>query len=201
MNGITSHVWRPINRPQLGVADRISERICSEEWRSPGFLTAVDRGPTLLVASDYAGEHASSHFQALSFLLADLAYLWYWDEVRTALRRDILRDTRRLAYKKLESDQRRAQALVPFLRAANSIPGLLITFLIEKRIETLFVSDESDASNKPVVIREHWRAKSFEKLLRVAHLGALLVSAWLARSKMCFGFPIKMTSSLTMHAI
>lgn len=171
-----SHVWRPINRPHFGVADSISERIRIEEWRSPALLTPVDRGPTLLVVSDYSGDPTNSRFQVLSFLLADLVYLWYWDEVRSALRRDLLCDTRRLAYKKLESDQRRAQMLVPFLRAANSIPGLLITFLIDKRIETLFAPDKAEDTVEPVVIREHWKAKPFEKLLRVAHLSALLVS-------------------------
>jgi len=177
VNGVGSQAWCPINRPNLGVADSISERIRTEEWRCPGLLTPVSRGPTLLLVSDYAGDHANSRFQALSFLVADLVYLWYWDEVRTELRREVLRDTRRLAYKKLESDEWRAQALVPFLRAANSIPGLLITFLIDKRIGTLFMPDaEADALIEPAVIREHWGAKPFEKLLRVAHLSALLVS-------------------------
>lgn len=177
MRSVRLHVWRPINRPHFGSADVISERIRTQEWRQPDLLTAVNRGPTLLVVSDYAGDHRDSRFHSFSFLLADLAFLWYWDEVRSNLRRHMLSDGRRLTYKKLQSDNRRARVLVPFLRAANSIPGLLMTFLIDKRIESLFKPDpEFVPSVEPVVPPEHWRDKPFEKLLRVAHLGALLVS-------------------------
>lgn len=171
------HVWRPINRPHFGVVDAISERIRQEEWRQPSLLTAVNRGHTLVVVSDYAGDNKHSRFHSLSFLLADLALIWYWDEVRAELRKDVLCDGRRLTYKKLHSDARRASALVPFLRAANSIPGLLMTFLIDKRINTLFKSDEVRVSSIPSVVQpEHWRKRPFEKLMRVAHLGALVVS-------------------------
>ena len=177
VSSVRDHVWRPINRPMFGVADSISERIRAEEWRWPGLLTPVSQGPTLLVVSDYAGDHSRSRFHSICVLVADLAYLWYWDEVRIELRRDVLRDSRRLEYKKLESDHRRARALVPFLRASNSIPGLLITFLIDKRIKTLFSPDaETDPSIQPAINRDHWGAKAFEKLFRIAHLGSLLVS-------------------------
>lgn len=173
---MTSHAWRPINRPHFGVAESISECIRTEEWRAPGLLTPVNRGPTLLVASDYAGDHADSRFQTFSFLLADLVFLWYWDEVRSRLRREILCDTRRIAYKKLDSDHRRARVLVPFLRAANSIPGLLITFIVDKRIKTFFSPDGPEDPVQLVVNPEHWGPRSFEKLLRVAHLSSLLIS-------------------------
>lgn len=179
MTALDAKVWRPINRPRFGVVDAISERIRTEEWRTPGLLTTTNRGPTLLVASDYGGEHRKSGFHSFSFLLADLAYLWYWDEKRTELRRHRLRQGRRLSYKKLQSDSDRARALVPFLRASNTIPGLLITFLISKKIDTLFSSSLEQPDVPPVVERSHWRSRPFEKLLRVAHLGSLVVSGML----------------------
>ncbi len=143
-------IWRPLARPDFGVANAISARLNLEEWRQPGFLTAVNRGPTLLVVSDYGGDHKECRFLSYSFLLADLTYLWHWDDERTRLRRDVLRDGRRLSYHRIQSDQQRARALVPFLRAANSIPGLLITFLVDKRIQTIFASDGDDDGVPPV---------------------------------------------------
>ncbi len=117
-------VWRPINRPNFSIVNSISESIRREEWLDPELLVSVDRGATLAVASDYAGDGGASGFHSYSFLLADLAFTWYWDDVRRELRRSILKDARSLSYKKLQSDRRRARFLVPFLRAVNSIPGL-----------------------------------------------------------------------------
>jgi hypothetical protein len=173
--GMAKMIWRPLQRPAFGMLDSISERIRTEEWRNPDLLTAVNRGHTLLVVSDYGGEHEGSRFQSISFLLADLIYLWHWDDERTHLRRHVLRDGRRLSYHRLESDQQRANALVPFLRASNSIPGLLITFLIDKRIRSLFERDEA-SDTLPVIDKAHWTRRSFERLLRIAHFSALVIS-------------------------
>jgi hypothetical protein len=168
-------VWRPINRPDFGVINSISETIRQEEWKDPGLLIGVDRGQEVILVSDYAGDGRESSFQSYSFLLIDLLFMWYWDEVRMYLRKHLLPDRRRLSYKKLQSDRNRARCLVPFLRAANSLPGVLITFLIHKRIGSLFKADP-DGGNSPGVDRHHWQPNQFEKLMRVAHLGSLLLS-------------------------
>lgn len=174
---MSSHrIWTPLDRPELGVLNTISRAIQVEEWRYPDLLTSVRLGPSLVVASDYGGEHRSSGYISLSFLVADLARLWRWNEIRSEIRRILLKDSRRMAYKSL-GDRIRARALVPFLMAADTIPGLLATFLIDKRISSLFQDDPAGhGSGSPIVEREKWRPGSFEKLLRVAHLGAMLVS-------------------------
>jgi len=168
-------VWRPLNRPEFGVVDSISESVRKEERLDPHLLVSVSRGPTLAVVSDYAGDNSTFGFHSYSFLLADLAFAWYWDEVRRALRRSVLKDGRRLSYKKLQSDENRARCLVPFLRAANSIPGLLITLLVDKRVKSLFKPD-LDLGFPEAVPRNRWRAAQFEKLMRIAHFSALLIS-------------------------
>ena len=170
-----SRVWRPLNRPDFGVIDSISETIRQEEWKDPDLLTRVDRGREVILVSDYAGHSRESNFQSYSFLLIDLLFIWYWDAVRTHLRKNLLPNRRRLSYKKLQSDKKRARCLVPFLRAANSLPGVLITFLIHKNIGSLFDAD-SDRGDPPDVDRHHWQPEQFEKLMRVAHLSSLLLS-------------------------
>ncbi len=173
---VNAKAWRPLDRPELGALDSISRMIHAEEWRDPDLLTSVRLGPTLVVASDYGGEHRSSNYLSLSYLVADSRFLWLWDEIRSEVRRSILKDSRRMAYKSL-GDRRRARALPPFLKAADPIPGLLATFLIDKRVQTLFQHDSGDGRlGRPIVERGNWRPGSFEKLLRVAHLGAMLVS-------------------------
>lgn len=170
-----SRVWRPLNRPDFGVIDAISETIRQEEWKDPDLLVGVDRGREVILVSDYAGNSRESNFQSYSFLLIDLLFIWYWDAVRMHPRKHILPDRRRLSYKKLQSDKKRARCLVPFLRAANSLPGVLVTFLIHKRIGSLFEADPY-GSDPPDVNRQHWQPDQFEKLMRVAHLSSLLLS-------------------------
>jgi hypothetical protein len=168
-------VWRPLNRPDFGVIDSISETIRQEEWKDPDLLIGIDRGREVILVSDYAGDSRESSFQSYSFLLIDLLFIWYWDAVRMHLRKNFLPDRRRLSYKKLQSDKSRARCLVPFLRAANSLPGVLITFLIHKRIGSLFEADPGGGC-PPDVNRHHWQPNQFEKLMRVAHLSSLLLS-------------------------
>src|ERR1035438_3737557 len=77
-------VWRPLNRPDFGVIDSISETIRQEEWKDPDLLIGIDRGREVILVSDYAGDSRESSFQSYSFLLIDLLFIWYWDAVRWA---------------------------------------------------------------------------------------------------------------------
>src|ERR1035438_3652905 len=90
-------VWRPLNRPDFGVIDSISETIRQEEWKDPDLLIGIDRGREVILVSDYAGDSRESSFQSYSFLLIDLLFIWYWDAVRMHLRKNFLPDRRRLS--------------------------------------------------------------------------------------------------------
>jgi len=171
------HIWKPLHRPELGLCDTISNVILKQEWQEPELLTSVRLGPTLLITSDYGGDYKASRYESLSFLVADLTFCWLWDEFREKIRREILQDSRSMSYKKLMSDKRRARALVPFLRAANTIPGLLITFLIDRNIAPSFSEPiPEDGSLSQVGELSKWKEKSFGKLSRIGHLGAMLIS-------------------------
>lgn len=167
-------IWVPLNRPELGPLNSISNVIHREEWLNPGVLASVRRGPALVVASDYGGLQKGSEYETLSFVVADLAYLWLWDEFRTRLRSEIFRDKRKLSFKKL-GDQLRSKALIPFLRASNTIPGQVITFVLNKRILALFSEPYPDPRSSALKLRI-WNEKSFARLTRVAFLGGTLIS-------------------------
>ncbi|WP_140793852.1 hypothetical protein [Myxococcus xanthus] len=153
----------------------ISDMIREEEWRDPDLLTSLRGGKTLLVASDYGGEHAKASFRSLSFLVADLEGCGLWEDLRVSVRRQFLRDLRRMAFKSLR-DKRRADALVPFLRSADCIPGVLATFLIDRRIKTVFMKTPPEEIEDPNLSPETWNPKVFEKLCLLGHIGGLLVS-------------------------
>ena len=157
--------------------DSISKIIQEEEWRNPDLLTSLHQGSTLLIASDYGGDHAKAAFKSLSFLVADLEGCAVWEELRLGVRLKLLKDSRRMAYKNLK-DRRRSDALIPFLRAADNIPGLLATFLFDRRVQSIFGPDSKDAEvdKDSHLSPESWTPRAFERLCRVSHLGSLLVS-------------------------
>jgi len=176
-------IWNHINNPDFGLSNSISDVIHRQELLEPELLTSTRLGPTLLITSDYGGEIKESKYETLSFLVADLAFCWFWDQSRIEIRKIILSDSRRIAYKNL-SDKRRKNALVPFLRAANSIPGLLITFVIDKQVLSNF--SEPEPPNPEILdlgLKSKWKPKSFAKLTRVAHFGSLLVSCMSAQGQ------------------
>jgi hypothetical protein len=168
-------VWQRLARPEFGLLNSISECIAGEEWLKRDRFTSVRRGQTILLTSDYGGAHKESLYETISFLVIDLQYAWLWDELRVALRKKFLRDNRRMGYKSL-NDQRRRDALVPFLRAANTLPGLLVTFVLDNQATFLLSDDPPDKSDSAVGMLSGWSKSSFRKLTRVGHLAALLVA-------------------------
>jgi hypothetical protein len=100
-----------------------------------------------------------------------------WMESRSVLRRTLLPDGRRMAYKGL-NDRHRREALQPFLRAADLYPGNLFVFLVNKGVAALFDDPGSERLFPELIVAvRNWKSKSFQRLLLVATLGSLLVSA------------------------
>src|SRR5258708_39165384 len=118
---LQQRTWQALERPELGMLNTISETIRAEEWRNPQLLSSVRFGASLVIATDYGGEHQAARYRSISFILAEQQFLWYWNDLRKEIRKTILMDSRRLSYKRL-TEARRARALVPFLRATNTIP-------------------------------------------------------------------------------
>ncbi len=174
---IESCVWRRLCRPEVGIPNSISDLIAREEWLKGDFLTSVRMGPTLFIASDYGGAHKGAVYETLSFLMADLTYVWLFDELRTKLRNEAVLKSRRMAYKSL-GDRRRQEALVPFLRSGNTIPGLLMNIVLDKNASQLL--SESYQPKFAFGELSHWCKGSFEKLTRVGQLGAMLVEGMCA---------------------
>lgn len=168
-------IWKPLKRPDLGCINSISNVVWMEELKKVDRLTSVRNSPTLILASDYGGNHKGATHETISFLLADLNFLWLWDELRQKIRTPERLGDRRMSYKNL-NDKRRRETLVPFLRYSSTIPGLLISFVIDKNI--LGILSESIPTDSVAIFGpvSKWKRHSFEKLTRVGLLGAMLIS-------------------------
>ncbi|MBE3124007.1 MAG: hypothetical protein IMZ65_04315 [Planctomycetes bacterium] len=79
-----------------------------------------------------------------------------------------------MSYKAL-NDKHRQSALVPFLRIANAIPGILVTFIVDREIQNLFGQTVVDAVQVGIIPR-HWKPRTAEKMLRIGALGGLVVA-------------------------
>jgi hypothetical protein len=132
------------------------------------------RGPCLVVTSDYGGSHRQSSYEVYSVLLGDLMYCNAWRDARLGVRAGFLADGRRMSYKGLNDRQRR-RALIPFLGAADLIPGLCISLAVSKSVDTLFERDVSP-TNPELVDCLSWSRPLFERALRIVHV----VSFWIA---------------------
>jgi len=152
----------------------LAEAMAQLESKAPEAFTDVRTGSTLLVASDYAGERNEDIASSYSFLFLDTVYLWLWNEMWSKGRSHALPDNRRFSFKKL-NDKVRQRALIPFLKSANTIPGVLITYVFHKNTGYLFEGEE-------IEWKADWKKNSFEKLLRIANLFSMMVSC-LSRSQ------------------
>jgi hypothetical protein len=161
--------WRSLENPELGLMNGFNDRLLQLQAANPQVLPNLQQTQTLLIASDYGGEHDTALYQSLSFLIADALSIVPWEARRSQIRKRWLSDGRRMAFKSLR-DVQRLEALPYFLDAANTLNGLSITLLIDKRIVSLFAeSGPMDRSSLAAQQFAAWKDASFEKLMRVVH--------------------------------
>jgi hypothetical protein len=167
---LVSRIWRHLDNPALGMMNMFSDIIRREEISHTNLLTDLRGTPTVFVASDYGGMHAGASYQSMSFVFVNPENLLAWDTTRCSLRDRLRLGSRRMSYKAL-NDGRRRRALSPFLEAANLIPGILVSVLIDRGVQTVF---ERGTPNGLVAIRSElfpdWNAAVVERALRVVHL-------------------------------
>lgn len=168
--------WVLRDRPELGAMNAISKLMRSIDLTDRYALPDFAHARTLLMGSDYSGQHPTSDFEALGFLIADSDRLQPWHDTRCSLRRTNLPNGRRMSFKNL-GDKKRMAALPGFIDAAEQIQGLLLVVLVDKRIKRLFQQAGNDErANSDEDLLSNWPSKVEEKLLRICHVAALLVA-------------------------
>lgn len=137
------------------------------------FPCVSPRGRTLLLAADFGGQHKGPHFETYAFLILDLDRNTQWLEGQRHFRSHVLPNRRRMSFKAMNDSQRR-DALVSFLDLAHDIEGWLVLFAISKNGISLFSDRDEDPEANALL--SGWKPAVQERLMRILHLSAFLVS-------------------------
>ena len=163
------HKWNHLSNPILGPMLAVNNMMVSLETINPRALPNIRKGEMIFIGSDYSGEQKNSRYYAISIIFTVLENIDTWENERGKLREKYLPDGRRISYKNL-GDKLRNRILIPFLSIANNIPGIIITILVDKQIESFFQEDEN-ILEKSLMSNDslHWKDNEFEKLMQVIH--------------------------------
>lgn len=166
------YTWRRISRPDFGISSIISDSISGSRTLTADTIHSFRTSPTLLIFSDYGGEHKGARYEVYSYLITTPAALSIFNTLRVQLRNGALGTGRRMAYKAL-NDNIRLRSLANYLRIADHLTGAVISFAIDKKAVHR-LSDEYQPETAFGALST-WAQKSFSKLTRVAHLAAIVI--------------------------
>jgi hypothetical protein len=168
-------VWRPLTDTRTGYLFSLSDSLRIVEAKHPDLLVPVTDG-TMIVASDYSGQHKEASHEAYSFLVTADQALKEWLPLLGAFRERWLPDNRRISFKKL-NEPARWRALPAFLETAGKLSGNLFTILIDRRVGS-FMPGGPDAAIEtfPDCFPAHASRGTVEKMLRLASFVALILS-------------------------
>lgn len=163
-------LWRHLPLEGIGPLRGISEGIAQHEERFGSVLPDFRGCRDLFIASDYSGARSdkASHYEVFSFLIFPYHEATSWETDRLRIRESLLGD-RSMTLKKMNDGVRR-RALPPFLEAADTIPGLLVTAAVSKLHASLFDRNQLDMSAPDLARFSHWDRGAFEKLLQIVHI-------------------------------
>src|SRR5690606_30120810 len=65
------------------------------------------QGDTILISSDYSGEHPKSKYTVYSLVAIDLSRVGNWNWERTRIRTELLANDRRISFKSLNDAQKK----------------------------------------------------------------------------------------------
>ncbi len=168
-------VWRPICDPNAGYAYSLSDAISNLVANHRDAFLPVDDG-TMIIGSDYSGQHKGAKHEAYSFLVTTLQAITDWEPARQAVRSHWLRDERRMSFKQLR-DSVRWKALVPFLNCAFMLRGNLVTVLVDRRITTWVDGGVAALITEvPEAFPSDVKSGSAEKIYTLSTLIAMLIS-------------------------
>ncbi len=153
------------------------------------------RGETLIAATDTSGTQRGSKYTVVGVLIMDADNSAAWNVHRLRIRRQFLRDGRRMSYKNLNDGQRRA-ALVPFLDAADQMRGLCVLMAFDKRLGNLCTPKGLyERAKTEGIIQGAWKPRAFEQMMRTVQLVSTLLASvavkdqniyWISDRDECF---------------
>jgi len=170
------NVWNRLAAHHLANGSIFNDFMSRLDSDYPGFLPQLQRSQALMVFSDFAGDDVHSRFVTFSFVVTPFEQIERWNRVRLAVRHRFHLGDRRMAYSKL-NDRRRRAAISSFCRAANSIEGLSVTVLFDKRIKSIFTPGGYEPSITKIDGGTFLcKAPVLERALRAAFLIAIFLA-------------------------
>ena len=121
------------------------------------------RGRSLWVVSDYSFGNRASDFDVVALLVMDPEASGGWNDLRRAVRADLLRDERSMSWKKLNSDKCREAAFVPFLNAANHVCGLSIALAFHRSTAFQVPADGLHRLQACLKLSANWKRRSLRR--------------------------------------
>jgi hypothetical protein len=170
--------WQLPANPSIGPMNILSDSLQRLEARDPSRMTNLRSGESLVLASDYGGDHKGARFRAFSFLLANRDALGGWLNAREQWRRRRLRDGRRMSFTQL-GDRHRREALPEFLEIARTIPGILASVLVDRAIQSVF-SERGDLDMPRIASLRSagWSTNGLERLFTIVHFASFFLAGF-----------------------
>lgn len=168
-------VWSAIADAEAGYLFSLSDSLAIVEAKHPDLLFPVNTG-TMIIASDYSGQHKEATHEAYSFAVTTDQALREWLPFLAEFRKNWLPDNRRLSFKKL-NEPLRWQALPAFLETTKRLRGNLITILIDRRVGSFMLGGPAATIEAfPDCFAPNAKHGTVEKMLRLASFVALILA-------------------------
>lgn len=169
-----NRVWRAPEGQELGSLGYLSTYLAYMERRQPGGLRDLRQGRRLYIGSDYGQSFTGRKYKTYSFVITADSLAPEWKRRRSMVRDELLRGSGEMGYKNLK-DGIKFRALIPFLEAANALPGLSVTVAIAKDVRYLSPGRIADAYGPDA--DNPWKGdeNAFERAQRIVHVAGLLL--------------------------
>lgn len=136
----------------------------------------VLNGREVVIATDTSGLHRQSRFEVLGIVIFDFDSSLQWEILRQTVRREFLKDSRRMAFKRLDESVRQ-RALIPFLRAADQMHGLCMCVSVNKQLNILGGGRLMfEQLKKECLLKASWTFESFERMARTTQFVSLVIA-------------------------
>ncbi|WP_457280913.1 hypothetical protein [Polaromonas sp. P5_D5] len=167
--------WWHKDDPDLGIMNTISHSLSRYELAHPDGMPNLRNDASLTVALDFGGAHRESPYETMGVLLVGNESILKWAAQQESVRMNHLPDWRRMSYKGL-NDRLKYDALPHFLKAADSLNGVLLTVLVDKQLGSIFSNSGRLArEDVPLEALKSWPTATVERMLRATYFIGILL--------------------------
>jgi hypothetical protein len=168
--------FRKLNDEDAGFINDISNIIAIEKWKNPFLIPNLSTEKSIFVFSDYS--FVQGNYKTYSFMIIGRTGADYFNGIRKRLRKDFFLDNRRMSYKGL-NDTKKLNALQSFLSCVGAVDGLIMTFVVDKRLDFVFAEQFLEMWPELSEIKK----TTLEEMLRVVHFGGLAIMNAFSKSQ------------------